>query len=413
MRTALVGGVLIDGAGGPPRRDCTLVIEGSKIVEIGGPRTFGPDVRVVDLAGGTVMPGLIDCHIHFAHWGMNLIANQDRSLMLLAAETVAALRTTLEAGCTTARDLGGLDAGFREAVARGLISGPRLQCSLVIVSPTNGIVDATTPQGLVSPVVPGMPAPECNGPSGARAKVREVLRQGADVIKIATSGGVSSARVDPRRPLFTREEVEAIVDEAHMAGVPVCCHALGGPGLLTAIRAGVDTIEHGGWLDDECVAEMAGRGTWYVPTFSVYRWHGTLGPAFKQQRAQAMRKHHLESFARAMRAGVRIAMGTDAGGYGYGDTGLELELLVEAGMTPAQAIEASTRRAAECLGLEREVGTLEAGKEADLIVLDADPLGDIGMLREPKHRVLVMRAGVPVAGALLPSFGPASPGGPR
>ena len=120
--------------------------------------------------------------------------------MLLAAETVAALRTTLEAGCTTARDLGGLDAGFREAVARGLIPGPRLQCSLVIVSPTNGIVDATTPQGLASPVVPGMPRPECNGPYGARAKVREVLRQGADVIKIATSGGVSSAKLASEAP---------------------------------------------------------------------------------------------------------------------------------------------------------------------------------------------------------------------
>jgi imidazolonepropionase-like amidohydrolase len=413
MRTALVGGVLIDGTGSSPRRDCTVVIEGSKIVEVNQQRAFPPDARVVDLAGGTVMPGLIDCHIHFAHWGMNLIGNQGQSLMLLAAETVAALRTTLEAGCTTARDLGGLDAGFREAVARGLIPGPRLQCSLVIVSPTNGIVDSTTAQGLASPVVPGMPRPECNGPHDARAKVREVLRQGADVIKIATSGGVSSPRIDPRRPIFTREEVETIVDEAHMAGVPVCCHALGGPGLLMAIRAGVDTIEHGGWLDDECVAEMTRRGTWYVPTFSVYRWHGTLGPAFKQRRAQAMRQHHLESFARALRAGVRIAMGTDAGGYGYGDTGLELELLVEAGMTPAQAIEASTRRAAECLGLERAVGTLEAGKEADLLVLDADPLGDIGVLREPKHRALVMKAGVPVAGPLLSAFPPAGSGGYR
>ena len=172
MRTALIGGVLIDGSGGPPRRNTTLLIEGTKIVDVSQQRAFGPDVRVVDLGGRTVMPGLIDCHIHFAHWGMNLIAYQQQSLMLLAAETVAALRTTLEAGCTTARDLGGLDAGFREAVAKGLIAGPRLHCSLVIVSPTNGIVDATTVQGLPSPVVPGMPRPECNGPYGVRAKVR-------------------------------------------------------------------------------------------------------------------------------------------------------------------------------------------------------------------------------------------------
>jgi imidazolonepropionase-like amidohydrolase len=398
MAIALVGGAIIDGTGGPPLRGRTLVIDGTRIAEVTAGPVSGPGVRVVDLAGKTIMPGLVDSHVHFAHWGMNLIAHQDRSLMLLAAETVQALRTTLAAGCTTARDLGGLEAGFRDAVARGLIAGPRLACSLVIVSPTNGIVDPTTAQGLASPLVPGLPAPECNGPYGARAKVREVLRAGADVIKIATTGGVSSAKVDPRRPLFTREEIEAVVDEAHMAGVQVVCHALGGPGLLVAVRAGVDTIEHGGWLDEDAVAEMARRGTWYVPTFSVYRWHGTLGPPFKQTRARAMRESHLRSFALARKAGVRIAMGTDAGGYGYGDTGLELELLAEAGLSPAQAIETATRRAAECMRMDRLVGTLEPGKEADLLVLDADPLQDVGILRKPEHLALVVQGGQPVAG---------------
>jgi imidazolonepropionase-like amidohydrolase len=402
MRLALVGGVLIDGTGSAPRRNVTLLVEDGKIAAVTPERATGPDVRTIDLAGRTVMPGLIDTHVHFAPWGLNLIGAQDRSLMLLAAETVAALRTTLEAGCTTARDLGGLDAGFREAVARGLIAGPRLAVSVVIVSPTNGIADATTAQGLASPVVPGMPRPECNGPYGARAKVREVLRAGADVVKIATTGGVSSPKLAPRRPIFTREEVEAIVDEAHMAGVPVACHALGGPGVLMAVTAGVDTIEHGGWLDEACVKEMAARGTWYVPTFSVYRWHGTIGPPFKQERARAMREHHLRSFALAVEAGVRIAVGTDAGAYGYGDTGLELELMVEAGLTPMQAIEAGTRRSAECLGLSATVGTLEAGKAADLLVLDGDPLQDIGLLRRPQRRALVMQAGVAVGGTMLP-----------
>ena len=155
MVTALVDGVLIDGNGGPARPGSTLVIDGGTIVEVSQQRELGSEVRVVELAGRTIVPGLIDCHAHFAHWGMNLIAHQDKSLMLLAAETVAALRTTLEAGCTTARDLGGLDGGFRDAVARGLIAGPRLQCSLIVVSPTNGIVDPTTAQGLPSPAVPG------------------------------------------------------------------------------------------------------------------------------------------------------------------------------------------------------------------------------------------------------------------
>jgi imidazolonepropionase-like amidohydrolase len=400
MVTALVGGTLIDGNGGPPVRDATVVIDGDTIAEVGQQRDFGSEVTVIDVAGKTVMPGLIDCHAHFAHWGMNLIAHQDKSLMLLAAETVAALRTTLEAGCTTARDLGGLEAGFREAVARSLIAGPRLQCSLVIVSPTNGIVDPTTAQGLASPLLPGLPGPGCNGPYEARAKVREVLRQGADVIKIASTGGVSSPKVDPRRQLFTREEVEAIVDEAHMAGVTVTCHALGGPGLLMAVRAGVDCIEHGGWLDEETVAEMAKRGTWYVPTFAVYRWHGTIGPEFKQIRARGMREDHLKSFALAREAGVRIAMGTDIGGYGYGDTALELELLVEAGLSPAEAIKVSTRRSSECLRIDREVGTLERGKQADLLVLDGDPLHDISMLRKRESLALVMKGGVRYAGAV-------------
>src|SRR5918911_189538 len=183
MVTALIDGALIDGNGGPARPGSTLVIDGRKIPQASRHPEFGSDVRVIDLAGKTIMPGLIDCHAHFAHWGMNLIAHQDKSLMLLAAETVAALRTTLEVGCTTARDLGGLDTGFRDAVAQGLIPGPRLQCSLVVVGPTNGILDATTEQGMPSPAVPGMPEPGCNGPYEARAKVREVLRAGADCIK--------------------------------------------------------------------------------------------------------------------------------------------------------------------------------------------------------------------------------------
>jgi imidazolonepropionase-like amidohydrolase len=399
MVTALVNGALIDGNGGPARPGSTVVVDGERIAQVNQQRDFGSEVTVVDLGGKTVMPGLIDCHAHFAHWGMNLISHQDKSLMLLAAETVAALRTTLEVGCTTARDLGGLDAGFREAVNRGLIPGPRLQCSLTIVSPANGIADPTTAQGLASPAVPGLPAPGCNGPYEARAKVREVLRSGADVIKIASTGGVSSPKVDPRRQLFTREEVEAIVDEAHMAGVPVVCHALGGPGLLMAVQAGVDTIEHGGWLTQEVAAEMARRGTWYVPTFAVYRWHGTIGPEFKQVRARGMREDHLKSFTLARRSGVKIAMGTDLGGYGYGETALELELLVEAGLSAAEAIEVSTRRSAECMRIDGEVGTLVAGKQADLIVVDGDPLADIGVLRRQRASLaLVMKGGVGYAG---------------
>jgi imidazolonepropionase-like amidohydrolase len=398
MRTALVDALLLDGHGGPPRPGTTLVVDGARIAEVGHERAFGPDVRVVDLAGRAVMPGLVDCHVHLAPWAFHLVAHAERRLTYLAAETVRALRLTLEGGCTTARDLGGLDAGFRDAVHAGLVAGPRLQVSLVIVSPTHGMADLTTPQGFRSPLVPGMPDPECNGPDAVRAKVREVLRAGADVVKVAVSGGVSAPRLEPQRPLFTPAEIAALVDEAHLAGTPVACHAVGGPHLLAAVRAGVDTIEHGAWLDDETVAEMARRGTWYVPTFAIYRWHATRGAGLRQSRARALAAAHRESFARARAAGVRVALGTDSGAYGHGETALELALLVEAGMSPAEAIVAGTRRAAECLGVAGETGTLERGRAADLLVLEGNPLDDIGLPGRPEGRALVLRGGRPVGG---------------
>jgi imidazolonepropionase-like amidohydrolase len=346
------------------------------------------------------MPGLIDCHVHFAHWGINLLRHQDRHLGYLAAETVHALKLTLESGCTSARDMGGLDAGFRNAVADGLIAGPFLQTSVTIISPTNGLIDYTSAQGLEVPTFPGIPSPICDGADGARRKVREVLRAGADVIKIATTGGVSAPRLLPKRQVFSRPEVEAIVDEAHAVGIQVLSHSLGGPGVMMAIQAGVDTIEHGGWLDDAVVAEMAGRGIWYVPTFSVYRNHEVKGPPYKRQRAKELRAPHLDSFQRALKAGVRIAMGTDAGGYEHGDTALELELMVEAGMTPSEAIVAGTGRAAECMGIHDRVGTIAAGKEADLLIVDGDPLANLGILRDVKHLFLVLQRGKVVGGAM-------------
>jgi imidazolonepropionase-like amidohydrolase len=398
MKTALIAGALLDGRGGPPRPDATIVVDSARIEAVCHERQFGPDVRVIDLEGRTVMPGLIDCHVHLAPRALRLLGHPDQHLMELSADTVRALRLTLEGGCTTARDLGGLDPGFRDAVERGVIAGPRLQVSCIIVSPTNGMTDPVTVQGIRSAALPGLPEPEGDGPDSARAKVREVLRAGADVIKIAVSGGVSAPRVPARRPLFTPEEIAAVVDEAHQAGVSVACHAVGGPNALAAVRAGVDTIEHGAWLDDETSTEMARRGTWFVPTFAIYRWHAERGTPLRQARARELIAPHRESFARARAAGVRIALGTDSGAYGHGETAVELAHMVEAGLSPAEAIAAGTARAAECLGLGKETGALEAGKLADLLVLDRDPLGDITVATDATARALVLRGGQPVGG---------------
>jgi imidazolonepropionase-like amidohydrolase len=398
MKVALTGGRIVVGPTGEVR-DAALVLDGSRIVGIASPDELGSEMTRFDVGDRTIMPGLIDAHIHFALWASELIVHQDKSVLELACETVQALASVVPAGLTTARDPGGLDVGFREAIRRGLIDGPEVQTSLVIIGPTNGIDDVTTIQGVQSPMVPGMPRPEADGPDACRAKVREVLRGGADFIKIATSGGASSARVRPDQPVYSQAEVEAIVDEAHAWGVPVVCHALKNPGIAMAVRAGVDSIDHGCWLDEETAREMARRGTWYVPTMAAYRLHAELGPAYKKERALAAVEAHAASVRIALDAGVRIAMGSDAGGYGH-DFALELECLMDAGMSAPEVIEASTATAAKCLGIEDRVGTIEADKLADLLIVDGRPDADPSVLRDSKNIVAVFKAGVAKAGSL-------------
>src|SRR5579884_3279405 len=310
------------------------------------------------------MPGIIDAHDHVTSHGYDLASRLGltKPLSLIHLETAAILRDTLACGTTTVRDAGGLDLGFKLAIDRGLIPGPRSRIALSFISPTGGIGDHTTVSGATIPPPPGLPSGVANGPEEVRAKVREMVRAGADVIKTATTGGVSSARRGPLDAEFSRAEIEAMVDAAAILGRKVMCHALGGPGLRVAVDAGVHSIEHGGYLDldPEAIKIMADKGIFYVPTFMVYVYHGSdqAGAAYMQQRARAMKEHHVRSLQMAMESGVRIAMGTDAGGYVHGRNPMELQLMVEAGMTPMQAIVASTRTAAECLEMDHEVGTL-------------------------------------------------------
>ncbi len=406
----ITGARLIDGTGTAPVPDAVVVVEGDRIQAVGRVGQLavpdGPGVTVFDARGKTVMPGIIDAHDHVSSHGYGLAdrLGLTKPLSLIHLETAAILRDTLACGATTVRDGGGLDLGFKLAIDQGLIPGPRTRIALGFISPTGGIGDRTTASGAAIPPPPGLPSGVADGPEAVRARVREMVRAGADVIKTATTGGVSSARRGPLDAEYSRAEMEAMVDEARILGKKVMCHALGGPGLRTAVEAGVHSIEHGGYLDldPEIAKMMADRGIFYVPTFMVYVFHGSerAGAAYMQSRAREMKDHHIRSLRLAMESGVKVAMGTDAGGYVHGQNLMELHLMVAAGMTPMQAIVASTRTAAACLEMEHEAGTLEPGKLADLLVVDGDPLDDIALLQQRDRLHLVMKGGEPFVNTL-------------
>ena len=404
--TILRGATLIDGTGASPVRDATLVIQDGRIESVtsgaGGPPPGARDV--IDATGLTVLPGLIDCHDHLASHGYDLAVRWGLSepASTRSVRTSRVIEQTLAAGYTTVRDAGGLDAGFRSAVAEGLIQGPRLLTAIAIISPIGGIGDRVSPSGHECVVAddPALPASVANGIEDVRRVVRTMIRAGADVIKCATTGGASSrAGHGPSDPAFNLDEMRALVDESHAQGRKVMCHALGGSGLRLAIEAGVDSIEHGCYLDEdpELIPMMAERGIVLTPTLLVYEYHRESKAPHVRERARALQEHHRESIRRALAAGVRVVAGTDAGGHGHPPNAGELPLLVAAGLTPMQAIQAATGWAAECVGLEREVGTLEKGKRADLIAVAGDPLADIGVLTDASRIRLVLKDGVVAA----------------
>jgi imidazolonepropionase-like amidohydrolase len=322
--------------------------------------------------------------------------------------TVPNARATLEAGVTTVRDAGLSPAGARQAIERGFFPGPRMLTAITILSQTGGHGDNFMPccadlSGMVAgkAIMPDIPHNVVDGVDAMRHKVREVLRAGADWIKLCTSGGVLSASDAPESAQFSVEEIRVAVEEAAAQGKRCMAHAQSNQGIKNAIIAGVASIEHGIYLDDEAIAMMLERGVYLVPTLiapqdvvDAAEANPGMLPAYAIEKAGRVIEAHRRSFRLAVEAGVKIAMGTDTGVGPHGGNARELDMMARyGGMTNMQAIVASTRVAAELLRLDEQTGTVAAGKLADLLVVDGDPLADLGILAQPDRLALVVKAG--------------------
>ena len=401
MLRVLKGGRLIDGTGAGPV-EATIVIKDQRIagVETRAYADWPMDAEVVDVSGMTVLPGLIDCHDHLAMHGYDLARRWgiDEPQTTRTLRTAKVLADMLASGYTTIRDAAGLDAGFKRAIDEGLIAGPRLIVSLCIISPIGGIGDRVSPSGFPCcvPNDPLLPDGVVNTLADVRPVVRRVVRAGADVIKCATTGGASSRPGHgPHDGAFNLDEMQALVEEAHALDRRVICHALGGRGLRIAVEAGVNSIDHGCYLDQEpeLLDVMARKGIFFVPTFAVYDFHRKSPQPHVRERAKELEEHHIASLRQALAAGVKIAAGTDAGGHGHPNNAIEIACLVRAGMTPLQALRAATGWAAECIGREKDLGTIEKGKLADIVVVAGDPLADVTVLQKPEQIALVIKDG--------------------
>lgn len=390
---------VIDGRG-RARERATLVIQEDRITAVGDERSV-PRPRgavKIDARGMTVLPGLIDCHVHLCLGGdadvTRTIREEDPALTLLKAARFA--RATLEAGFTTVRDVGFRDHSvfaLRQAIAAGILPGPRILAAGLVICQTGGHARFI--------------GREADGQTEIVQAVREQVAAGAEVIKFIASGGVLTPGTSPEHAQLSPEELAAGVGEARRAGRRVAAHAHSAEGMKHAIQAGVHSIEHATLMDDEAAALMRARGVFMVPTLSALATTADCGPACGVpetvvSKARTMRARHEASFKKAHRTGIPIAMGTDAGTpfNHHGANAQELERMVALGMSPMEAIIAATAAAARLLGIDQTVGTIEPGKVADLIIVDGNPLKRISLLRSRERLVGVMQAGRFVAGPL-------------
>jgi imidazolonepropionase-like amidohydrolase len=402
QKTYIWCGSLIDGITTDARKDMTIVVEKNKIVTVeSGFSKAGPADKTIDLKTKTVTPGWIDMHVH-----LESETNPNKYMETYtynpadyAFQSVKFADTTLMAGFTTVRDLGGsgVNISLRNAINKGLIRGPRVYTAGKSIATTGGHADPTNGYKKELQGDPGPEAGVANGPDECRKAVRQRYKDGSDLIKITATGGVLSVAKSSKNPQFFEDELVAIVQTAKDYGFKVAVHAHGAEGMKRAIRAGVNSIEHGTFMDDEAIALFKQYGTWYVPTITAGKSVADSAkipgyyPAIVTPKALEVGPLIQNTFGKAYKAGVKIAFGTDAGVYKHGANWLEFGYMIEAGMPPMEAIKSATINAADLLGEKDKLGSIEAGKLADIVAVDGDPLKDSKVFGKI---VFVMKDGV-------------------
>jgi imidazolonepropionase-like amidohydrolase len=422
--TAIAGGRLVDGLGGDPIDNAVIVVEDGRVSRV-GPASTTPvprGARVLDAAGMTVLPGIIDCHVHSTYRARNMTEHLRTPPTYNVLRSLEILRETLACGVTTCREMGGADPGFRRAIDEGLVDGPRLLVAIVMVSQSGGHGDTWVPAGFRVPKRSWSPSGVADGADAVRKLVRELLMAGADFIKVCTSGGITSVTDDYDEPQMTVDEIRAAVEEAAARRKRVAAHAEGLEGIRRALDGGVYSVEHGWFVDEECVQRMLDAGTWWVPTLGLVAlgverrrqdaggtWSasGLADEQTKEETILRLQQEQIPLWRDAIRRGLKVAMGTDQSHrLMTGENLRELRFMRDwLGMDSMEVLVASTRRAAECLERD-DIGTLEPGKVADVLAVEGDPLDDITVLEDRTRLRLIMQAGRPFRSE-LPASAPA------
>jgi imidazolonepropionase-like amidohydrolase len=397
--TMVRAGRLIDVRNGRVLTNQAILIEGNLIKEVGPAdevsRHAPAGVRTLDLSGKTVLPGLIDCHTHLT-FDPTSLGYESLGISIPREALIGArnARVTLEAGFTTVRNVGAngySDIALRDAINAGDVPGPRIVASGPAIGSTGGHVDVS----LLAPEFHYKGEGVADGVPAVIAKTREIIKYGADCIKIAATGGVLSKGDSPGAEQFSDDEIRAIIIEAHRLGRKVAAHAHGAAGIKQAVQAGVDSIEHGSFIDDEAIQMMKEKGTYLVPTLYLGDWflenYKKVGvPEFMVAKARVVMPAARQHIARAFKADVKVAFGTDAAVYPHGLNAREFAVMVKLGLTPIQSIQAATINAADLIGWSDKVGSIEPGHYADVVAVSGDPLTDVSVLEKVEF---VMKAG--------------------